>query len=111
MVQEMILEEEVIDVICNSSLYEMRTSTGRRISVIQCETFSFPREQGNSQAPAENYAAGLWIRSLQGYFVFRQEFHNYKSGPWLLVKEVAPDGLPGFYDRYFTQLKEGGSLD
>lgn len=92
-VNEVEKEELVIEFQTTRDSYSMWTETGMRCDIMKCHT------QHLGSGDPENYPSYMWVKSLQGYFVMRQEIKDNKAGNWIILREIQPDD-PG---RYFFE--------
>ncbi|MGE0489726.1 MAG: hypothetical protein AB7S38_10980 [Vulcanimicrobiota bacterium] len=97
--QELVRDELVTDFVTHQSLYVIRLETGARIEVTRCFTRQPPIEDEH------NYATFMWVKSLQGLFLLRQQFYQGRALGWQLVREVTPvDGGLHFFEEFDDQI-------
>lgn len=96
------LEDPVLVWEMNESSYIMRSEGGLRLDVTKCYSY-----QPEIEAGAESYSAFMWLRSLQGCYVLRQDFVEGEAGPWVVVREVVPENPgPYFFEEFHDTFPE-----
>ncbi|MCA9791950.1 MAG: hypothetical protein KC910_09160 [Candidatus Eremiobacteraeota bacterium] len=97
--QELVRTELVTDFVTHQSLYVIRLESGARIEVTRCFTRQPPIEDEH------NYSSFMWVKSLQGLFLLRQQFYQSRPLGWQVVREVVPvDAGLHFFEEFDDQI-------
>lgn len=92
---------EVVTFIATDGAYYFVLGDRRRADIVKCRSFQPTiRDHGD-------YAAYLWIKAYQGYFVLRQRFLDHHAGEWRVIREVEVQNAdPDFFDSFGDLLVE-----
>jgi hypothetical protein len=99
-IKEVYINEEVKDFYIDEEWYYCVTEKGRCLNITKSVSIHPPVKD------IYDYFSYLWIETLEGFFLFKQEIVDLKPKKWILEKQIIPDEEYEFFYKHLKKLKE-----
>jgi len=97
---ERVLEDPVPHFVTNEHGYFAYADSGLSLTIVRAHSFQTPITD------PENYPSYLWVESVNGFYLLRQEVLEGAPQPWVIVREVLPEEPHNFFYEFLAVLED-----